>query len=108
MSRYRNDRDDDYYGGRTPRGRGAYDDDARFEPRRGGGGTDYDERADLTIPAREGSGRDYDDYGRDRYTDRAGYGTPSRESRGRDYDDYGRGERAGYGLDSRESRRSGL
>lgn len=103
MSRYRNDRDDDYYGGRT-RGRGAYDEE-RFEPTRGGrGGTDYDERAGYTVDSREGRGRDYDDYGRDRYSERAGYSVQSRESRPRDYDDYGRGDRAGFTVDSRESR----
>ncbi len=90
MSRYRNDRDDDFYGGRTTRGRGDYYDDARAEPRRGGAG--YDDREDMTITSRESRGRDYDDYARDRYADRPGYGVPSREGRGRDYDDYGRGE----------------
>jgi CBS domain-containing protein len=70
MSRYRDDRDDDFYGDRSRARRGDYDED-RFERERGGYGEDR--RGDSG-----GGGRDYDDYGRRRT---GGYG-------GGDRDDY--------------------
>ena len=81
MSRYRNDRDDDdYYGGRRyERGRGAYD-DASDAPR--GGGDYYGGRG-----APGGGERDYDDYGRERYSELTGY----RRGERRDEPDYGGG-----------------
>ncbi|HVF50255.1 MAG TPA: CBS domain-containing protein [Pyrinomonadaceae bacterium] len=58
MSRYRNDRDDDYHGGnRDARERGGYD-------------TDSAARGDSY--GRGGSPRDYDDYRRERTDDRSG------------------------------------
>jgi CBS domain-containing protein len=117
MSRYRNDRDDDYYGGggRPSRGRGR--EDETFDSARG---DDY---------GRGGGGRVADDYGRERYArdERAGYGSGVRgdsrreELYGRErerYDDYARYERRGgrrveedeydrrerYGRDARDER----
>lgn len=96
MSRYRNDRDDEYESGPS-RGRGSSVYDDRYESSRG----DY---------GRSGA-RDYDDYGRDRYGERGGYGTGSRTA-GRGYEDYGRdrpgesyGYRDRYTDESRPSRR---
>ncbi|HEY9403116.1 MAG TPA: CBS domain-containing protein [Pyrinomonadaceae bacterium] len=70
MSRYRDDRDDDFYGDRQRARRGDYDED-RVE--RGRGGYGEDRRGDS-------GGRDYDDYGRRRT---GGYG-----GGGGDRDDY--------------------
>ncbi len=104
MSRYRNDRDDDFYGGEArPRGGREYYEDERYgQPRGGGGyerggygrGDDEDERtvvrgggSGLPLPPRDPGARgvyeDYEDrrrrdyYREDFYADR----------RGRDYDD---------------------
>jgi len=106
MSRYRDDRDDDFYGDRSRPRRGDYDED-RGERERGGYGDDR--RSDV-------SGRDYyDDYGRRRTV---GYGGrddyrdereradayDARRGDGRDYDERERPRR--YEEDEREGRSS--
>ena len=100
MSRYRNDKDDEYFGGRS-RGRSGYDED-RYESARGdygrGGGRDYDYYGRDRYDERGYVGRNYDDYGRDRYSERSDYGygyTPSsregwREDEGRSLYEEGR------------------
>jgi len=121
MSRYRDDRDD-YGGGRSPRGRGDYEEDERRAGRDdygrarggigvGGGGRSYrDEyRPDEMsyAPDRErylggggGGGRDYDDYGRARDYRREDYSRPDYPAGGGrdDYErrDYERATRDDY------------
>ena len=117
MSRYRDERDDDFYGDRARGRRGGYDED-RNERERGGYGSgeerrggDYGARGSVG-----GGGRDYDDYGRRRsgsssgyigdredYGDereRGGYEGGRRRVEGRDYDDRPRR----YEDDDREGR----
>ena len=84
MSRYRNDRDEDYSSGssRERRGGGSsnYYDEDRYEQGRddygrAGGGRDYPPGYDVSNTrerGRFGAGRDYDDYGRDRAGERTG------------------------------------
>jgi CBS domain-containing protein len=111
MSRYRDEKDDDFYGDRS-RARRGYDED-RSERERGGyggssGGGDYGARG-----VTGGGGRDYDDYGRRRssgsygdredYRDereRGGYEGGRRRPEGRDYDERPRR----YEEDDREGR----
>lgn len=104
MSRYRDDRDDDFYGDRARAHRGGYDEDRNERERGGYGGSGGgDERRGGDYGARGtggGGGRDYDDYGRRRsgggygdredYRDereRGGYGGGARRTEGRDYDE---------------------
>jgi CBS domain-containing protein len=115
MSRYRDDRDDDFYGDRSRARRGGYDED-RSERERGGYGSGGDERRGGDYGTRGtggGGGRDYDDYGRRRsvggygdredYRDereRGGYAGGARRAEGRDYDERPRR----YEDDDREGR----
>lgn len=103
MSRYRDDRDDDFYGDRSRARRGGvggYDEDRQSERERGGYGGSIDERR-----GDYGARRDYEDYGR-RRSSSGGYGGGDREDyrdereRGdnyggarRDYDDRDRPRR---------------
>lgn len=104
MSRYRDDRDDDFYSNRSRARRGGYEEE-RNERERGGYG------------ARGGYGgeRDHDDYGRRRSSggsgyadredyrderDRGGYEGGARRAEGRDYDERPRR----YEEDDREGR----
>ena len=106
MSRYRDDRDDDTYGGRgRERPRGYSDDDRNYGPRRGDfygrGGRELSDEAERIMRRGErpsggggpAAGRDYDDYGR------GGYG-----ARGDYYrdDTYGGGRRSRRGEDDRD------
>ena len=84
MSRYRDERDDDFYGDRSRARRGGYDED-RVERERGGyggyGGSGGDERrpgTDYGARGVGGGGRDYDEYGR-RRSGGGGYGGGDRE-----------------------------
>ncbi len=71
MSRYRDDRDDDFYGDRQQRARRADYDEERGERERGGYGDDR--RGDV-------GGRDfYDDYARRRASGYSGYGGSGRD-----------------------------
>ena len=120
MSRYRDERDDDFYSDRMRARRGGYDED-RIERERGGyGGSSSssvdDERRGGDYGARGGGGRDYDDYGRRRsssggYGDREDYRDErerggyagsggARRTEGRDYDERPRR----YEDDDREGR----
>jgi CBS domain-containing protein len=104
MSRYRNDRDDDFYGGDPrPRGGRDYYEDERYGPPRGGyergygRGDDDDERTVVRGPGpgparpRDMRGGGYDEYeGRGRRDYREDY---YGERRARDYDE--RDERSG-------------
>ncbi|MBA3248236.1 MAG: CBS domain-containing protein [Pyrinomonadaceae bacterium] len=110
MSKYRNDRDDEFYGGRQQRGRGDYGDERplRREGYERGDSHNYrdDYRADEMsyAPDRErylGGGRDYDDYGRER-----SYGG-ERESYRTDYDTGAVGRRGERGDYERSNRSSG-
>ncbi|HYP00438.1 MAG TPA: CBS domain-containing protein [Pyrinomonadaceae bacterium] len=97
MSRYRDDRDDDFYGDRSRArrvGGGGYDEDRPSERERGGYGSgDDDRRGGGDYGAR----RDYEDYGRRRTS--GGYGGGDRE----DYRGDERGERGDYYGGRRES-----
>jgi CBS domain-containing protein len=78
MSRYRDERDDDFYGDRSRARRGGYDEDRSERGGYGGGSGGGDERRGDDYGARGvgGGGRDYDDYGRRRsggYGDREDY-----------------------------------
>ena len=108
MSRYRDERDDDFYGDRSRARRGGYDED-RNERERGGD----ERRGDYGARGAGGGGRDYDDYGRRRsggyggdredYRDereRGGYAGGGRRAEGRDYDERPRR----YEEDDREGR----
>jgi CBS domain-containing protein len=95
MSRYRDDRDDDFYVDRSRArrgGGGGYDEDRLSERERGGyGGSSTDDRRGGDYGAR----RDYEDYGR-RRSSSGGYGG------GGDRDDY-RDERSdNYGAARRD------
>ncbi|HLL71319.1 MAG TPA: CBS domain-containing protein [Pyrinomonadaceae bacterium] len=115
MSRYRDDRDDDFYGDRSRArrgGGGGYDEDRQSERERGGyGGSSTDDRRGGDYGAR----RDYEDYGRRRSSSSSGGGYGDREDyrdereRGdnyggarRDYDERDRPRR--YEDDDREGR----
>jgi CBS domain-containing protein len=96
MSRYRDERDDDFYGDRARGGRrGGYDEDRSERERGGYGGSSSsggDERRGgdygTARGAVGGGGRDYDDYGRRRSSSSGG-------GYGGDREDYG-DERGGY------------
>ncbi len=78
MSRYRNDRDDDYFSGRRERVR---DDDERYASRRGDSygrrGRDFGDETERIVRRADrppgGGERDYDDYGRGGYGARGDY-----------------------------------
>jgi len=107
MSRYRDERDDNFYGDRSRARRGGHDEDRERE--RGG---EYGERGGTGEDAR----RDSDDYGRRRssgygggdredYRDeRDSYGGARRAALGRDGDEYDRPRRSRDEIDGREGR----
>jgi CBS domain-containing protein len=108
MSRYRDERDDDFYGDRSRARRGGYDEE-RSERERGGygGGGGDERRGEYGARGLGGGGRDYDDYGRGRRS--GGYGgdredyserADPRRSEGRGYDERPRR----YEEDDREGR----
>ncbi len=106
MSRYRGDRDDDFYGDRARARRGGYDEDRERE--RGGeygarGGTGDDARRDDYGRRRSSSssGGDREDYPDER--ERADYGGARRAASGRDDDERDR-PRSRYEDDDREGR----
>jgi CBS domain-containing protein len=121
MSRYRDDRDDDFYGDRARARRGGgYDEDRQSERERGGYGSSDDDSSSRR-GGDYGARRDYEDYGRRRSSssgggDREDYrgdergrgdyygGGARRESSaaGRDYDERDRPRR--YEDDDREGR----
>lgn len=98
MSRYRNDRDDEYYGrreGRRSHAEERFDEAQRENYNRGnqprGSQFNYDDASAHARPRPEGDPRGYDDYGRDRYTEPRGYVNPSSGAQiGYERDDYGR------------------
>lgn len=98
MSRYRDDRDDYYYGERAPgRRREDYYDEEKFDQPRGGNyergarpSEDYGrERHYERPPYDRGRGGDYDDYGRERFSDERTVLARTRRRRDDD-DDYDR------------------
>ena len=107
MSRYRDDRDDDFYGDRSRARRGGgYDEDRQSERERGGYGSGGDD--DSRRGGDYGARRDYEDYGR-RRSGGGGYGSEREDYRGVERgrgDYYGGGARrepaAGRDYDERD------